>query len=100
MGVEVFHHLKSVLKSKGYSTNVGDEGGFAPNIKSNEEAIEIVLKSIESAGYRPGIDIMIAMDAAASEFYNEKEKVYHFHKSGGKKLSSDEMVEYWAGLGK
>jgi enolase len=97
MGVEVFHHLKSVLKSKGYSTNVGDEGGFAPNIKSNEEAIEIVLKSIEAAGYRPGIDIMIAMDAAASEFYNEKEKVYHFHKSGGKKLSSDEMVDYWAG---
>ena len=97
MGVEVFHHLKSVLKSKGYSTNVGDEGGFAPNIKSNEEAIEIVLKAIESAGYRPGIDIMIAMDAAASEFYNEKEKVYHFHKSGGKKLSSDEMVDYWAG---
>jgi enolase len=95
MGVEVFHHLKSVLKSKGYSTNVGDEGGFAPNIKSNEEAIEIVLKSIESAGYRPGIDIMIAMDAAASEFYDEKEKLYHFHKSAGKKLSSDEMVEYW-----
>ncbi|MFZ1750296.1 MAG: phosphopyruvate hydratase, partial [Saprospiraceae bacterium] len=97
MGVEVFHHLKTVLKSKGYSTNVGDEGGFAPNIKSNEEAIEIVLKSIEAAGYRPGIDIMIAMDAAASEFYNEKEKVYHFHKSGGKRLSSDEMVDYWAG---
>lgn len=97
MGVEVFHHLKSVLKSKGYSTNVGDEGGFAPNIKSNEEAIEIVLKSIESAGYRPGTDIMIAMDAAASEFYSEKEKVYHFHKSGGKKLTSEEMVEYWAG---
>ncbi|MBK9734779.1 MAG: phosphopyruvate hydratase [Saprospiraceae bacterium] len=97
MGVEIFHHLKSVLKSKGYSTNVGDEGGFAPNIKSNEEAIEIVLKSIESAGYKPGIDVMIAMDAAASEFYNEKEKVYHFHKSGGKKLSSDEMVEYWTG---
>ena len=97
MGVEIFHHLKSVLKSKGYSTNVGDEGGFAPNIKSNEEAIEIVLKSIETAGYRPGIDVMIAMDAAASEFYNEKEKVYHFHKSGGKKLSSDEMVDYWIG---
>jgi enolase len=96
MGVEVFHHLKSVLKSKGYSTNVGDEGGFAPNIKSNEEAIEIVLKAIEAAGYKPGIDIMIAMDAAASEFYNEEEKVYHFHKSGGKKLSSDEMVDYWA----
>lgn len=97
MGVEIFHNLKSVLKSKGYSTNVGDEGGFAPNIKSNEEAIEIVLKSIESAGYRPGVDVMIAMDAAASEFYNEEEKVYHFHKSGGKKLTSEEMVEYWAG---
>jgi len=96
MGVEIFHHLKSVLKSKGYSTNVGDEGGFAPNIKSNEEAIEIVLKAIEAAGYKPGIDVMIAMDAAASEFYNEEEKLYHFHKSGGKKLNSDEMVDYWA----
>jgi len=95
MGVEIFHHLKSVLKSKGYSTNVGDEGGFAPNIQSNEEAIEIVLKSIESAGYRPGIDVMIAMDAAASEFYNEEEKVYHFHKSKGKKMSTAEMVDYW-----
>ncbi|MCB9310183.1 MAG: phosphopyruvate hydratase [Lewinellaceae bacterium] len=96
MGVEVFHHLKSVLKSKGYSTNVGDEGGFAPNIKSNEEAIEIVLKAIESAKYVPGEDVVIAMDAAASEFYDEKEKLYHFHKSGGKKLTSDEMVDYWA----
>jgi enolase len=96
MGVETFHHLKNVLKSKGYSTNVGDEGGFAPNIKSNEEAIELVLKSIESAGYRPGEDIFIAMDAAASEFYNENEKLYHFHKSSGKKLTSDEMVDYWA----
>lgn len=95
MGVEVFHHLKTVLKSKGYSTNVGDEGGFAPNIKSNEEAIEIVLKSIESAGYRPGIDIMIALDAAASEFYNEEEQVYHFHKSGGQKRTTEEMVDYW-----
>jgi enolase len=95
MGVEVFHHLKSVLKAKGYSTNVGDEGGFAPNIRSNEEAIEIVLSSIESAGYRPGIDIMIAMDAAASEFYNEEEKVYHFHKSDGRKLTSEQMVDYW-----
>ncbi len=95
MGVEVFHHLKKVLKSKNYSTNVGDEGGFAPNIKSNKEAIEIVLKSIESAGFRPGEDIFIAMDAAASEFYNEKEKCYHFHKSTGDKLSSDEMVAYW-----
>jgi len=95
MGVEVFHHLKSVLKKKGYSTNVGDEGGFAPNIKSNEEAIETVLMAIEAAGYRPGEDIMIAMDAAASEFYLEKEKVYHFHKSAGQKLTSSEMVTYW-----
>lgn len=96
MGVETFHHLKSVLKSKGYSTNVGDEGGFAPNIKSNEEAIETILTAIEKAGYKPGVDIMIAMDAAASEFYNHEEKVYHFHKSDGRKLSSSEMVDYWA----
>ncbi|HMQ46538.1 MAG TPA: phosphopyruvate hydratase [Saprospiraceae bacterium] len=95
MGVEVFHHLKSVLKKKGYSTNVGDEGGFAPNIKSNVEAIETVLMAIEAAGFRPGEDIVIAMDAAASEFYNEAEKVYHFHKSTGDKLTSSEMVAYW-----
>lgn len=95
MGVEVFHHLKSVLKKKGYSTNVGDEGGFAPSMKSNEEAIETVLQAIEAAGYRPGEDIMIAMDAAASEFYLEKEKVYHFHKSSGDKLSASDMVSYW-----
>lgn len=96
MGVEVFHHLKGVLKSKGYSTNVGDEGGFAPNIKSNHEAIEIVLQAIEKAGYRPGEDVFIAMDAAASEFWNEQEKVYHFHKSTGDKLTSGQMVDYWA----
>jgi enolase len=96
MGVEVFHHLKGVLKSKGYSTNVGDEGGFAPNIKSNEEAIEIVLMAIEKAGYRPGEDIMIALDAAASEFYLAEEGVYHFKKSNGNKLSSEDMVSYWA----
>ncbi|MBK7409040.1 MAG: phosphopyruvate hydratase [Saprospirales bacterium] len=95
MGVEVFHHLKSVLKSKGYSTNVGDEGGFAPNISSNVEAIETVLVAIEKAGYRPGEDIMIAMDAAASEFFNAEEKVYHFHKSSGDKLSSSDMVSFW-----
>jgi len=95
MGVEVFHTLKGVLKSKGYSTNVGDEGGFAPNIKSNQEAIEIVLQAIEKAGYRPGEDMLIAMDAAASEFYNEEEKVYHFHQSTGDKLSSDDMVAFW-----
>ncbi len=95
MGAEVFHHLKKVLHSKGYSTNVGDEGGFAPNIKSNEEAIEIVLKAIESAGYKPGEDIYIAMDAAVTEFYDEKKKLYHFHKSDGKKLSNDEMADFW-----
>ena len=95
MGTEVFHHLKSVLHSKGLSTNVGDEGGFAPNIESNEAAIEVVLQAIEKAGYRPGEDIFIAMDAASSEFYNADEKVYHFA-STGKKLSSDEMVDYWA----
>ncbi len=95
MGVETFHHLKNVLKKKGYSTNVGDEGGFAPNIKSNEEAIETVLQAIEAAGYKPGEDIMIAMDAAASEFYDAKEKVYHFHKSDGRKLTSEQMVAYW-----
>lgn len=95
MGTEVFHHLKEVLKSKGHSTNVGDEGGFAPNLKSNEEAIETVLMAIEKAGYKPGDDMFIAMDAASSEFYNAKEKVYHFHQSTGDKLTSSEMVSYW-----
>jgi enolase len=93
MGVEVFHTLKKVLKSKGYSTNVGDEGGFAPNIKSNEEAIEVVLQAIEKAGYKPGEEIFIAMDAASSEFYENG--VYHFKKSDGRKLSSAEMAGYW-----
>ena len=96
MGTEVFHNLKKVLKSKGYSTNVGDEGGFAPSIGSNEEALEIILESIEKAGYKPGVDIWIAMDAAASEFYNEEKGTYVFHKSDGRELTSDEMVEYWA----
>ena len=95
MGVEVFHNLKKVLKDKNYSTNVGDEGGFAPNIKSNREAIETVLIAIERAGYQAGEDIVIALDAAASEFYNEEEKVYHFHQSTGDKLSSADMVAYW-----
>ena len=95
MGTEIFHHLKAVLKKKGYSTNVGDEGGFAPNIGSNTEAIEIVLQAIEVAGYRPGEDVFIAMDAAASELYKAEEGVYHFHKSGGEKLTSAEMVNYW-----
>lgn len=97
MGVEIFHALKKVLQKKGYSTNVGDEGGFAPNIKSNKEAVETVLKAIEKAGYKPGIEVMIAMDAAASEFYDAKEKVYHFAKSTGDKLTSSEMVDYWTG---
>lgn len=96
MGTEVFHHLKKVLKDKGYSTNVGDEGGFAPNLKSNEEAIESVLTAIEKAGYKPGGDMFIAMDAAASEFYIEKENVYHFKKSSGDKLTPSQMVDYWA----
>jgi len=92
-GTEIFHHLKKVLKEKGYSTNVGDEGGFAPNIQSNEEAIETVLVAIERAGFKAGEQIFIAMDAAASEFYNAEEKVYTF--SDGAKRSSDEMVSYW-----
>lgn len=95
MGVEVFHHLKAVLKKNGYSTNVGDEGGFAPNLGSNQEAIETVLKAIEAAGYRPGEDIMIAMDAAASEFYDEETQLYHFRKSSGDKLTSADMVAFW-----
>jgi len=96
MGITVFHHLKKLLSSKGHSTNAGDEGGFAPALGSNKEAIEIVLQAIESAGYKPGIDMMIAMDAAASEFYLADEKVYHFHQSTGDKLTSEEMVSYWA----
>ena len=95
MGVEVFHHLKKVLKDKGYSTNVGDEGGFAPEMKSNEEAIETILHAIEIAGYKPGEDIYIALDPAASEFYEENSGMYNFHKSSGDKLSSSDMVAYW-----
>ncbi|MDX1665976.1 MAG: phosphopyruvate hydratase, partial [Saprospiraceae bacterium] len=95
MGAEIFHTLKKVLKNKGYSTNVGDEGGFAPNIKSNEEAIETVLQAIEKAGYKPGEEILIALDAASSEFYLREEKAYHFHKSSGDKLTSEDMVQYW-----
>lgn len=95
MGATVFHTLKKVLHDKGMSTNVGDEGGFAPNLKSNEEAIEVVLKAIEQAGYKPGKDICIALDPAASEFYDSKTKLYHFKKSSGKKLKSQEMAEYW-----
>ena len=94
-GVEIFHSLKSVLKKNGYSTNVGDEGGFAPNIQSNEEAIETVLKAIEKAGYKAGSEVAIAMDPAVSEMYDKDKKIYHFHKSDGKKLTADQMVEYW-----
>ena len=96
MGTEVFHHLKAELKSKGHSTNVGDEGGFAPNLRSNDEAIQVVLKAIESAGYIPGEDMYIAMDAAASEFYNPEENMYHFHQSTGEKLTPSQMVDFWA----
>ena len=95
-GVDIFHALKTVLKKKGYSTNVGDEGGFAPNIQSNEEAIETVMLAITAAGYKPGSQIAIALDPAVSEMYDKAKKVYHFHKSDGKKLSSEKMVEYWA----
>jgi enolase len=95
MGVEVFHHLKSVLKSKGYATNVGDEGGFAPGIKNNEEAIQMVMIAIEKAGYRPMDDIVIALDAAASEFYDAEKGEYVFKKSTGDRLSGSDMVAYW-----
>ena len=95
MGTEVFHHLKSVLKAKGLSTNVGDEGGFAPNISSNTEAIETVLQAIEKAGYRPGEDIYIAMDAASSEFYDREKGVYRFKKSTGDEFTSAQFVQYW-----
>jgi enolase len=95
MGTEVFHSLKNVLKKAGYSTNVGDEGGFAPNLASNEEAIKTLIKAIEQAGYRPGEDIFIAIDAAASELYDENSKQYHFRKSTQEKLSSADMVSFW-----
>lgn len=94
-GVEVFHNLKSVLKKKGYSTNVGDEGGFAPDIQSNEEAIETVLQAIDAAGYKAGDQIAIAMDAASTEMFDEAKGAYKFYKSSGKTISSDEMVAYW-----
>ena len=95
-GVEIFHALKSVLKKKGYSTNVGDEGGFAPDIQSNEEAIDTVMTAITSAGFKAGTQVAIAMDPAVSEMYDSAKKVYHFHKSDGKKLSSEKMVDFWA----
>jgi len=94
MGTEVFHHLKNVLKSRGMSTNVGDEGGFAPGLGSNDEAIEVVLKAIESAGYRPGEDMWIALDAASSEFYSDKTKKYTFE-STGDVMNSNDLVGFW-----
>jgi len=95
MGAEVFHSLSAVLKKGGYSTNVGDEGGFAPNLKSNEEAITVILQAIEKAGYKPGKDVFIALDPASSEYFIEEEKVYHLKKSTGEKLTSAQMVDYW-----
>ncbi|MDR1154609.1 MAG: phosphopyruvate hydratase [Bacteroidales bacterium] len=95
MGAEVFHNLKAVLKAGGYSTNVGDEGGFAPNLKSNEEAVTVILQAIEKAGYKPGEDIYLALDPASSEYYLTDEKVYHFKKSNGDKLTASQMVDYW-----
>lgn len=96
MGTEIFHHLKKVLQDKGHSTNVGDEGGFAPNLGSNEEAIEIVLEAIEKAGYKPGENVWIALDAASSEFYNKETGKYTFE-STGTEMTSEEFVEYWKG---
>lgn len=93
-GTEIFHHLKSVLKSRGMSTNVGDEGGFAPNLGSNEEAIQVVMEAIENAGYKPGEDVYIALDAASSEFYDEKSGLYKFE-STGESMTSEAMVEFW-----
>lgn len=95
MGAEVFHHLKSVLKKAGYSTNVGDEGGFAPNLKSNEEAVQVILQAIENAGYRPGEDIYLALDPASSEYFIPEENKYHLKWSSGDKLSPSEMVDFW-----
>ena len=95
MGAEVFHNLKTVLKKAGYSTNVGDEGGFAPNLKSNEEGIQVILQAIEKAGYKPGIDICLALDPASSEYFIPEENVYHLHKSTGDKLTPAQMVSYW-----
>ncbi|MBO2524813.1 MAG: phosphopyruvate hydratase [Bacteroidales bacterium] len=95
MGAEVFHNLKKVLKAQGYSTNVGDEGGFAPNLKSNEEAIEVILQAIKNAGYKPGEDVCIALDPASSEYYIPEENVYHLKKSTGAKLTPEEMVNFW-----
>ncbi|MEL6190661.1 MAG: phosphopyruvate hydratase [Bacteroidota bacterium] len=95
MGAETFHNLKKVLKSRGLSTNVGDEGGFAPNLKSNEEAVTVILEAIEKAGYKPGEDIYLALDAASSEFYDTDKKRYVFKDSTGEELTSSEMVSFY-----
>jgi enolase len=97
MGAETFHTLKTVLKKRGYSTSVGDEGGFAPNLKSNEEALEVLMEAIEKAGYKPGEQIAIALDPASSEFYDKDKKKYVFKKSDKSEKTSDQMVEFWAG---
>ncbi len=99
MGAEVFHTLKGVLKKKGYSTAVGDEGGFAPNLKSNDEAVEVILEAIVKAGYKPGLDIGLALDPAASAFYDSQKKKYIFKKSDNSGHSSEDMVEFWAKWG-
>jgi enolase len=96
MVAEIFHTLKATLAEKGYSTSVGDEGGFAPNLKSNEEACEVILQSIEKAGYKPGENVFLALDPAASEFYDKEKGKYVFKKSDGRELSSEEMASYWA----
>jgi len=98
MGAEVFHNLKKLLHDKNFSTNVGDEGGFAPNLKSTEEALDFILKAIEKAGYKPGKDVYLALDVASSSFYLEKENKYHFAKSTGDKLTSKEMIALYQGL--
>jgi enolase len=93
MGAEIFHSLKAVLKKRGYSTSVGDEGGFAPNLRSNEEAVETILEAVTAAGYNAGVNVLLALDPAASEFYDGKQ--YVFKKSDGRKLSSEQMVAHW-----
>jgi len=94
-GTEVFHTLKSVLKKKGHNTSVGDEGGFAPSLRSNDEAIEVILEAITKAGYAPGKDIMIALDPASTEMWNHEKKTYKFFKSTQNEISSDEMIAFW-----
>jgi enolase len=97
MCAETFHHLRNVLKARGYNTTVGDEGGFAPNLKSNEEPLEVIVEAIEKAGYTPGKDIAIALDPATSELYNEEDGKYHFEREG-KVRTKEEMVEFWVKL--